>query len=155
MYYCYSFMSPAVIEHLPAVCHASCWAPGLQIDKTARTVAFPEDAIWRESLTLSKGAGTQIHVCKSPGCQHSKTLKRSSWCSLRCVDMDTEIQRGAGTCSGAHSKEEAGTQLESRFPASRSEFRQRGAFTRTGWHRLEGLRGLWPVGVASSPPVTL
>lgn len=149
MYYYYSFMSPAVIEHLPAGCHALRWVPGLETDKTDRTVALPEVTIWRESLTLTKGAGTQIHVCKSPGCQHSKTLKRSSLCSPHCVDMDTEIQRGAGTCSGAHSKEEAGTQLESRFPASRlSEFPQGGAFTWSGWHRLEGLRGLKPVAVA-------
>lgn len=80
-----------------------------EIDKTDRTLALPEVTIWRESLTLTKRAGTQIHVYKSPGCQHSKALKRYFLWSPYCADMETETQMEQGLAQGHTARRWQGT----------------------------------------------
>lgn len=91
-----------------------------EVDKTDGTLAFPEVAIWRESPILTKGVGTQIHAYK-------RTLRGPS-CAAPTVKMRKQTQSGAGAGSRSPSKEVAGQQLDSRFPASRlSKFAQLGA----------------------------
>lgn len=59
---------------------------GTEINNTDGTLVLPEVTIWRESPTLTKGAGTQTNVCKSLGYQHSKTHKDPS-CTVPVVQM--------------------------------------------------------------------
>lgn len=88
---------------------------GTEIYEADRTLALPEVTIWRESLTLTKGAETLMFV--SVGCQHSKIHKDPS-CAVPIVQMRKQTKTGAGTCSKSHSKEVAEPELEFRFLAS-------------------------------------